>query len=57
MVGDSWVDVKTARNAGVAAAGVNWGMQPESLREEPPDVLVDEMAELTQFVLARKSSV
>jgi phosphoglycolate phosphatase len=55
MVGDSWVDVKTARNAGVAVAGVNWGLQPESLREEPPDVLVDEMAELTEFVLARAS--
>ena len=53
MVGDSWVDVKTARNAGVAAAGVNWGMQPETLREEPPDVLVDAMGELTEFVLAR----
>jgi phosphoglycolate phosphatase len=53
MVGDSWVDVKTARNAGVAAAGVNWGLQPESLREEAPDLLVDRMAELTAFVLSR----
>lgn len=53
MVGDSWVDVKTARNAGVAAAGVNWGLQPESFREEPPDLMVDEMTELTEFVLSR----
>jgi phosphoglycolate phosphatase len=41
MVGDSGVDVQTARNAGVAVCGVTYGFQPESLREFPPDVLVD----------------
>jgi len=41
MVGDSYVDVQTARNAGVAACGVTYGFQPESFREFPPDVLVD----------------
>jgi phosphoglycolate phosphatase len=41
MIGDSSVDVQTARNAGVAACGVTWGFQPESLRECPPDLLVD----------------
>lgn len=43
MVGDSSVDVRTARNAGVAACGVTWGFQPESLRDDPPDILVDRM--------------
>ncbi|HWE51092.1 MAG TPA: HAD hydrolase-like protein [Bryobacteraceae bacterium] len=43
MVGDSYVDVLTARNAGVASCGVSWGFQPDSLREYPPDVLVDRM--------------
>jgi phosphoglycolate phosphatase len=43
MVGDSYVDVQTARNAGVASCGVSWGFQPETFREFPPDVLVDRM--------------
>ncbi len=43
MVGDSYVDVQTARNAGVAACGVTWGFQPETFREFPPDILVDRM--------------
>ena len=30
MVGDSAVDVQTARNAGVRACGVRWGFQPET---------------------------
>ena len=33
MVGDSYVDIRTARNAGVASAGVTWGLQPESLEQ------------------------
>jgi phosphoglycolate phosphatase len=51
MVGDSAIDIRTARNAGVPSCGVTWGLQPESLREDPPDVLVDRMEQLTSFVL------
>jgi phosphoglycolate phosphatase len=43
MVGDSWVDIQTARNAGVPSCGVTWGFQPETLTEYPPDVLVDRL--------------
>lgn len=43
MVGDSYVDVQTARNAGVASCGVTYGFQPETFREFPPDVLVDRL--------------
>jgi phosphoglycolate phosphatase len=43
MVGDSYVDVQTARNAGVSSCGVTWGFQPETFREFPPDVLVDRL--------------
>ena len=43
MVGDSFVDVLTARNAGVASCGVAWGFQPETFAEYPPDVLVERM--------------
>jgi phosphoglycolate phosphatase len=51
MIGDSAVDVLTARNAGVPCCGVTWGLQPQSLAAERPDILVDRMEELTAYVL------
>ena len=51
MVGDSHVDIKTARNAQVKACGVTFGLQPESLVAEPPDLLVDDMREMSRWVL------
>jgi phosphoglycolate phosphatase len=51
MVGDSAVDVRTARNAGVAACGVTFGFQPETFREHPPDILVDDLGELADQIL------
>jgi phosphoglycolate phosphatase len=51
MVGDSNVDVRTARNADVMACGVTWGFQPESFVEDPPDLVVDHMQELVRHVL------
>jgi phosphoglycolate phosphatase len=53
MVGDSGVDVQTARNAKVQACGVSYGFQPESFVEYPPDFVVDDMAELVEYVLKR----
>lgn len=55
MVGDSAVDVRTARNAGIRACGVRYGFQPESFAEEPPDLLIDRMEELAGLVLDRSS--
>jgi phosphoglycolate phosphatase-like HAD superfamily hydrolase len=46
MVGDSSVDVLTARNAGVTACGVAWGFQPETFADAPPDFVIDDMREL-----------
>jgi phosphoglycolate phosphatase len=46
MVGDSEVDVKTARNSGIFACGVTYGFGLEGLREHPPDILVDSLTEL-----------
>jgi phosphoglycolate phosphatase len=46
LVGDSDVDVRTARNAGAWACGVSYGLGLESLRAYPPDLMLDNLAEL-----------
>ena len=48
MVGDSGVDVLTARNAGLWSVGVTYGFAPQTLQQVPPDVLVDTPAELAR---------
>jgi phosphoglycolate phosphatase len=53
MVGDSGVDIQTARNAKVQACGVSYGFQPESFVEYPPDLVVGDMGELVEYVLIR----
>jgi phosphoglycolate phosphatase len=55
MVGDSAVDVRTARNARVGACGVSWGFQPETFVEAPPDYIIDNMEELVTRVLSNSS--
>ncbi len=54
MVGDSGVDIQTARNAGVTACGVSWGFQPRAFETDKPDLLIDKPAELMRFVTARE---
>jgi phosphoglycolate phosphatase len=46
LVGDSEVDVQTARNAGTWACGVTYGLGRERMVEYPPDLLVDSLTEL-----------
>ena len=48
MVGDSEVDVLTARNANLWSIGVTYGFAPVSLERTHPDILVDTPAELAQ---------
>jgi len=45
MIGDSKVDVQTARNAGVWCVGCAFGFGPQNLMDFPPDVRVDSAAE------------
>lgn len=47
LVGDSEVDIQTARAAGVRGICVTWGLRdPVALRAANPDVLVETVAEL-----------
>jgi phosphoglycolate phosphatase len=46
MVGDSDVDVRTARNAGIWSCRVTYGLGTAGLKEHPPDITVDSLVEL-----------
>jgi phosphoglycolate phosphatase len=41
MIGDSDVDIRTARNAGAWALGCSFGLAPETLEEVEPDGVAD----------------
>jgi len=47
MIGDSKVDVQTARNAGAWSLGCQFGFGPQNLMEAPPDVIVDAASDWT----------
>lgn len=46
MVGDSDVDVETARNAGMVAVGVKYGFGQHNREEQPADLYVDSLTQL-----------
>jgi phosphoglycolate phosphatase len=50
VVGDSDIDVKTARNAGAWVCGVTYGFGAETLKEFPPDILLDTLADLPAYL-------
>jgi len=56
MVGDSAVDVQTARNGGVRSCGVLWGFQPESFEAERPDTVIGEPRELMRQIAPNHAS-
>src|ERR1700677_4947654 len=41
MIGDSSVDILTARNAGAWSMGCSYGLAPQTLVTDPPDSVVD----------------
>jgi len=51
MIGDSAVDIQTARNAGVRGCGVSWGFQPEGFLAYPPDMLISRPEELARRLI------
>jgi phosphoglycolate phosphatase len=50
IVGDSDVDVRTARNAGTWACGVTYGLGMEGMKAHPPDLLLDTLVELPEHL-------
>ncbi len=50
VVGDSEIDVQTARNAGVPVCGVTYGLGSHSLEASAPDLLVSSLTELATLV-------
>jgi phosphoglycolate phosphatase len=56
IIGDSDVDVITARNAGIYSVGVTYGLAPHTLEDAPPDVLVDHPQELADVLGHREQA-
>jgi phosphoglycolate phosphatase len=54
IIGDSDIDVLTARNAGIFSVGVTYGLAPHTLEDAPPDVLVDQPYELATVLGSRE---
>ena len=56
MIGDSQVDVLTARNAGAWSIGCTFGLSPETLLACQPDILVDSPEDWTAALSVAKIS-
>jgi phosphoglycolate phosphatase len=54
IIGDSDIDVLTARNAGIYSVGVTYGLAPHTLEDAPPDVLIDKPHELALVLGSRE---
>jgi phosphoglycolate phosphatase len=48
VVGDSAIDVRTARAAGAWSVGVSYGFDPASFAAHPPDLLLDDLRALPE---------
>jgi phosphoglycolate phosphatase len=51
MVGDSGVDIQTARNAGMFAIAVNYGFGQHDRQAQPADLYIDSLEEIPAFAL------
>jgi phosphoglycolate phosphatase len=56
IIGDSNIDILTARNAGIYSVGVTYGLAPHTLEDVPPDVLIDHPQELGLVLGAREQA-
>lgn len=53
IVGDSHVDIRTGRNAGLWTVAVKYGFAPHTLEVEAPDIEVDTPQELSKVFLSQ----
>jgi len=51
MVGDSDVDIKTARNTGMLAVAVNYGFGQHDRHAQPADLYVDSLQEIAVLAM------
>lgn len=51
MIGDSWIDILTAKNAGCKSVFVNWGFHSNG--EYKPDFFIKNILELEKLVLTK----
>jgi len=56
LVGDSIVDIQTARNAGTWSAGVTYGLGSAKLNTLPPDIFLDTLADLPAHLDGNRES-
>ncbi len=56
IIGDSDVDIITARNAGIYSLGVKYGLAPHTLEDVTADVLIDHPRELADVLGQREQS-
>jgi phosphoglycolate phosphatase len=54
IVGDSHVDIRTGRNAGLWTVAVTYGFAPHTLEGESPDVTLDTPQELSRVFLSQE---
>jgi phosphoglycolate phosphatase len=54
IVGDSHVDIRTGRNAGLWTIAVTYGFAPHTLEGESPDVTLDTPQELSRVFLSQE---
>jgi phosphoglycolate phosphatase len=55
IIGDSEVDVQTARNAGTLAAAVNYGFGTHDRAAHPADIYLDRLTDLVRLLLDHRS--
>jgi len=54
LIGDSEVDVQTARNAGTLAAAVNYGFGAHNRATHPADIYLDRLTDLVPLLAGQK---
>ncbi len=54
-IGDSEVDVETARNVGIECIGVTWGFRDKSVLESlGPEYIIDKPSQITEIILQKE---